>query len=176
MEDLPRIETLDRRGCVDLLRQVTVGRLAFSVPAGPPGIVPVSYVLDGDAGEESVVLRTTEGSRLGRAAVGAQVSFEVDDIRPRTREGWSVVVSGTAVLVEDAEELSRVAGRLTAWAPGFKDLVVRVPVEVVTGRRVGTAEQVIQLPEPPAPRWQERAGWSRATRTAAEYQSDFDGR
>lgn len=176
MDGQPRIESLDRRACVELLARATVGRLVFSVPPEPPGVVPVTYVLDGHGGEQSVVLRTAQGSRLGRAAVGAPVSFEVDDIHEATHEGWSVVVTGTATCVTDETEVARLADRLTSWAPGFTDLFVRVPLERVTGRRLRTQERVIQLPETPAPRWPEQSGWSRATRTAAEFQNDFDGR
>ncbi len=176
MDGLPRIETLDRRECVALLAQAAVGRLVFSVPSQPPGVVPVSYVLDGPEGDEAVLVRTTHGSRLGSSAPGAPVTFEVDEIRLTTHEGWSVVASGVAEQVSDPELVRRAADRLQAWAPGFTDLFLRVPLEKVTGRRLVTRERVVRLPGTPAPRWREDAGWTPATRTAAEYSTDFDGR
>ena len=176
MDALPRIETLDRRACLELLAQATVGRLVYAVPSEPPGVVPVSYVLDGPPGQESVVVRTTHGSRLGRTAPGAAVSFEVDEICAGTHEGWSIVASGVAQPVEEAEELRRLGERLEAWAPGFKDLFLRVPLQHVSGRRLVSRERVIQLPDAPAPRWREQTGWTPATRTAAQYSTDFDGR
>lgn len=177
MDRLPRIETLDRRSCLELLGEAGVGRLVYAVPSEPPGIVPVSYVLDGPEGQEAVVIRTTHGSRLGRTAPGTTVSFEVDEIRASTHEGWSVVASGVAEQVSDPEEVRRVGERLEAWAPGFKDLFLRVPLEKVSGRRLVSGERVVQLPpDTPAPRWREASGWTPATRTAAEYSTDFDGR
>ncbi len=176
MRGLPRIETLGRRECLELLAQTSVGRLVYAVPGEPPGVVPVSYVMDGPAGRESIVLRTTHGSRLGRTAPGAPVSFEVDEIRATTHEGWSIIASGVAEQVVDAEAARRVGDRLEAWAPGFKDLFLRVPLTRVSGRRLVSREQVIELPDTPAPRWREPSGWAPATRTAAHYSTDFDGR
>ncbi|MFC3690014.1 pyridoxamine 5'-phosphate oxidase family protein [Aquipuribacter hungaricus] len=176
MEGLPRIETLDRRTCLELLAGAEVGRMVYAVPSEPPGVVPVSYVLDGPPGHEAVVVRTTHGSRLGRAVPGTAVSFEVDEIRTTTHEGWSIVASGVAEEVRDADVVRRVEERLRAWAPGYKDLVLRVPLERVSGRRLLSRDRVIQLPESPAPRWRQDAGWTPATRTAAEYRTDFDGR
>ena len=176
MDASPRIETLDRAACLTLLGQASVGRLVYAVPSEPPGVVPVSYLLDGPPGQEAVVVRTTHGSRLGRTALGAAVSFEVDEIRVGTHEGWSIVASGVAAELTDPAEVRRVGERLQAWAPGFKDLFLRVPLQTVSGRRLVSRERVIRLPEPPAPRWRENSGWTPATRTAAEYTTDFDGR
>lgn len=176
MDAVPRIETLDRRQCLDLLRRASVGRFAFSVPDGPPGVVPVSYVVDGAQGDEAVVVRTSHGSQVGRAAIGQQVAFEVDDIRTSQHEGWSVVVTGRAVEVDDDADAERLSGRLRAWAPGIKDLFLCIPVEQVTGRMVSSRERVIQLPEAPPPRWRDAQGWAPATRTPAHYTTDFDGR
>lgn len=192
MDGLPRIETLDRPCCVALLAGSSVGRLAFTVPPPgrpvlggspptaqeqqPPGVVPLSYVMDGAEGEESLVFRTTHGSRLGRAVLGAPVSFEVDDLRASAHEGWSVVVGGRARQVVDPAELERLARRLVPWAPGFKELFLRLPLEHVTGRRLLSHDRVIELPETPSPRWRTPEGWAPPTRTAAEYSTDFDGR
>lgn len=173
---LPRIETIDRQHCLELLAQACVGRLVFAVPGDPPGVVPVSYVLDGPPGAEAVVVRTTHGSRLGRAVLGRAVSFEVDEVHDVTREGWSVVASGIAEELSDADQVRRVGERLQAWAPGFKDLFLLVPVNEVSGRRLVSRETVIELPDTPASRWRDASGWTPATRTAAEYRTDFDGR
>ena len=180
----PRIVTLDRHQCLELLASAQVGRLAFaptgsaaltSTPEGrevAPHVVPVSFVLDRD----SVVVRTTHGSHLGRSAPGTAVTFEVDEIRPGLQEGWSVVVSGQATTEEDPTETRRLAGLLQAWAPGFKDLWLRIPLTHLTGRRLVASEQVIQLPESPRPRWREEQGWTPPVRTSAHYTTDFDGR
>lgn len=180
----PRIETLDRAQCVALLRSAEVGRVAFVDPgadgapaeAPAPRVVPVSFVLAGDEPDVHVVVRTTQGSRLGERVPGALVTFEVDELRPATREGWSVLVTGRAERETDETVTARLAGRLQAWAPGFKTLWLRIPLQTVSGRRLVCTERVIELPEHPAPRWRESRGWTPATRTAAEYATDFDGR
>jgi nitroimidazol reductase NimA-like FMN-containing flavoprotein (pyridoxamine 5'-phosphate oxidase superfamily) len=178
MEPVRRIEVLDRSECMTLLSRCAVGRLAWvpepaDGPPPAPAVVPVSYTVDG----ASVVIRTTHGSRMGREAPGRAVAFEVDEVRRGPeRVGWSVVASGVAHLESDPVETDRLAARLQAWAPGFKDLWLRVPLDQVSGRRVGSAEREIELPDHPAPRWREHEGWTPPTRTPAEFASDFDGR
>lgn len=180
----PRIETLDRGECEALLRQASVGRVAFVDPDEPPGttaphVVPVAFVMDdtdGDGGAAAVVVRTTQGSRLGERSPGALVTFEADELRPDAREGWSVLVSGRASRETDEVRTARLAGRLQAWAPGFKTLWLRIPLAAVSGRRLVSSAQVVELPRPPAPRWHEPRGWTPPTRTAAECATDFDGR
>ena len=187
MEPVRRIEVLDRNECLALLSGRQVGRVAWTpepvtapTPAvahraglvGAPALVPVTFVLDGD----SVVIRTVHGSRLGREAPGRPVTFEADDVRTTTREGWSVIASGVARLETDPTETSRLAGLLQSWAPGFKDLWLRVPLQHVSGRRLGTAEREIELRDQPRPRWREPEGWTPRTRTPAEFANDFDGR
>lgn len=195
MDALPRMETLDRHRCVELLAGAGIGRLAFELapprPAGSlaeprghddrpderqaPGVVPLSYLLDGPEGDESLVFRTTYGSRLGRSAVGSPVSFEVDELRPSAQEGWSVVVSGHAEQITDQAELERLGRRLQPWAPGFKELFLRLPLEQVSGRRLVAQHRVIELPDSPAPRWSTPEGWEPPTRRSAVYRTDFDG-
>lgn len=123
--------TLSRRECLDLLRGEEVGRVVFTERA-LPAIMPVSYaVLDGD-----VIMATSIGSRLARAARGSVLAFEVDHLDPATRTGWSVVVTGMPDYVVHPREQSRVLAVLNTWAPGRHDLLLRLPITVVTGRRI----------------------------------------
>ncbi|MGJ7440905.1 pyridoxamine 5'-phosphate oxidase family protein [Aquipuribacter sp. MA13-13] len=179
----PRIETLTRPQCVALLRQAQVGRVAFVDPGADPAdaaphVVPVAFVVDGvgPGPDVEVVVRTTAGSRLARAAPDRLVTFEADEVCAGSREGWSVVVTGRASRETDEVRSARLAGRLQAWAPGFKTQWLRIPLQQVSGRRLVSVERVIELPDAPAPRWREPRGWAPPTRTAAEYATDFDGR
>lgn len=174
---------MDREQCVGLLRRTQVGRVAFVDPDAPAGakaphIVPVAFVVDGDGDgpDTEVVVRTTPGSRLGQRAPGMPVAFEADELLTSVREGWSVLVTGRATRETDEVRTARLAGRLQAWAPGFKTLWLRIPMEHVSGRRLVSTDRVVQLPDSPAPRWSEPEGWVPATRTAAQYTTDFDGR
>jgi uncharacterized protein len=177
MDPLRRIEILDRRECMSLMAGVPVGRLAYcghdgtTAEPSAPHVTPVSFVVDG----ESVVVRTTQGSRLGREVPGTPVTFEVDEVRTAHRDGWSVVVSGLARLETDPAATDRLAELLQAWAPGFKDVWLRIPIEHVSGRRVGRPDDVVQLPDRPRARWREHEGWTPPTRTPAEFVNDFDG-
>ena len=131
-QDERSLVVLSRRECLALLRAERVGRVVFSERA-MPAVLPVSYAVLG----EDVVLATTSGSRLARAALGGVLAFEVDHLDPDTRTGWSVVVTGLALHVVDPIEQSRVLSVLDSWAPGRLDLILRLPSTVVTGRRIG---------------------------------------
>jgi uncharacterized protein len=127
MEELSQVE------CRDLLLTHEVGRVAMCTPQGP-AIVPVNYVVDGD----SVVFRTAPYGVLGRHSWNGRIAFEVDDLDPDTRSGWSVVATGSGQLVEDHQELAliRAFGNPQPWAPGVRLLYVRLPWGELTGRRV----------------------------------------
>ena len=131
MDPLHRTRDLSREQCRALLATAPVGRVVFTDRA-LPAILPVGFLLDG----EDVAIRTARGSRLARAADGAVLAFEVDDVAPSLREGWSVVVTGQARLETDPRRIERWSGRLTSWVPGIRDAWICLPLDVVTGRRV----------------------------------------
>jgi nitroimidazol reductase NimA-like FMN-containing flavoprotein (pyridoxamine 5'-phosphate oxidase superfamily) len=128
------LETLTKRDAVALLSTASVGRVVFTVGA-LPAIVPVSFAVHGDA----IVMRTSLESRLARAAPGGVLAFEVDDVDPATRTGWSVVVTGLASTVSDPAERAAIEAIVETFAPGQTDLCIRLPLTVVTGRRVAAA-------------------------------------
>ncbi len=128
----PTMEVLSDDECIDLLRQVPVGRIAVTVDALPV-ILPVNFaVVDG-----AVVFRTLEGTKLAAATASAVVAFEVDSYKADGRTGWSVMVQGMAAEVTDAASLQEVdSASLDAWAlDGAADHVVRIEVHRVSGRR-----------------------------------------
>ncbi len=127
----PCLETLDGEECLALLAGGGVGRLVFVSKRGPVAL-PVNFrLLEGD-----VVFRTRTGGRLA-AVAGSTASFEVDRIDEAMSEGWSVLVTGHARLVEDAAELERI-GRLgiEPWPGGRREAVIRIERETLTGRRI----------------------------------------
>lgn len=119
--------------CYALLGVSGVGRLAFSMPSGPM-IYPVNYLISDGA----VVFRTSPYSRLGEHPIGL-VAFEVDELDPELSRGWSVLVQGRSAPIEDTEETTaiRASGRLVSWAPGQRNMFIRITVETISGRRVG---------------------------------------
>lgn len=120
--------------CRAALETVPVGRVAVCTRDGPE-IVPVNYTLL----DESVVFRTSPFSMLAANVPDALVAFEVDHLDEASHRGWSVLARGRAHVIEDPEELQRVQ-RLappSPWAPGSRNLYVRLPWKALTGRRVG---------------------------------------
>ncbi|MET8765684.1 pyridoxamine 5'-phosphate oxidase family protein [Streptomyces sp. NPDC004658] len=130
---------LDSDEALRLLGGVSFGRIVFTRHALPT-VRPVNHVLDnGD-----IVIRTHEGAaltaRVGQAGgQGVVVAYEADAIDPDTHLGWSVVVTGYAHLVTDAEELARYQALLSPWVHHTMDYAVRIRPELVTGVRL-TAE------------------------------------
>jgi uncharacterized protein len=125
------LEALSRPESLVLLASVRVGRVVFTVGA-LPAIVPIAFATHGDA----VVMRTSVGTRLALAADHGVLAFEVDDVDPGTRTGWSVVVTGVAEIVTDPVERAVIHGLVEPFAPGQNDVCVRLPLSVMTGRRV----------------------------------------
>lgn len=97
-----------------------------------PAILPITFVVDGD----SVAIRTSKGSRLARAAHGAVLALEADEVLVASRAGWSVVVTGEARIETEPVEQRRLDGLLRAWAPGLQDAFIRIPLQVVSGRQL----------------------------------------
>jgi len=120
--------------CRTLLATRQLGRIGLA-GGEYPLILPVNYVLDGDA----VVIRT-DSPKITAAADHTRVAFEVDDVDERTRSGWSVLVQALAEEVTGARR-DELVERLRAadgspWAPGEHGHWIRLIPKVVTGRRI----------------------------------------
>ncbi len=130
-----RWQELTKSECFELLSGERVGRVALVDDQGPI-IFPVNFVLD----RHMVVFRTDEGTKLGTAARGGRVAFEVDGADEAAHTGWSVVVRGEATEVTDPAELARLRKRrLSPWAPGAKSRYGRILPAKLTGRRISAA-------------------------------------
>jgi hypothetical protein len=117
--------------CWALLRSAEVGRLAIAV-MNQPDIFPVNYVVDHGA----VVFRTAEGTKLAGAVLGRSVAFEVDGYEPDDGQAWSVVLKGSAVELEQMQEVFDACDLpLFPWLSSPKPRFVRIEPESVTGRR-----------------------------------------
>ncbi|MGI5452132.1 pyridoxamine 5'-phosphate oxidase family protein [Streptomyces sp. CA-249302] len=124
---------LERQECLRLMAKVPVGRIVHTRQA-LPAVLPVNFCLDADG---AVLLRTSAASELIRAVDGVVVAFEVDEVDAATHSGWSVVVTGPAMVVTDPDEherLLRTGPR--SWAPSPQEVFVRVEPELVTGREL----------------------------------------
>ncbi|HUI49178.1 MAG TPA: pyridoxamine 5'-phosphate oxidase family protein [Acidimicrobiia bacterium] len=121
-------EILDEAECKILLRDRSLGRVGVKL-ADEIVVLPVYYaLLEGD-----VVFRTDPGTKLTAAVLGTKVAFEVDSASPP----WSVLVSGHAHEIRDADEHAAAESRLGHdWPAGERDSIVRIKVERITGRRL----------------------------------------
>lgn len=124
------LRELDLAECLELVGTKSVGRIAFCSAEGPV-VLPVNYLVHGDA----VVFRTSPHNSLARQVNGTRAAFEVDEVDEFTQSGWSVLIRGTAELVDDVTSLPEEA-RPVPWAEGTRSLYVRIPTQTVTGRRL----------------------------------------
>src|SRR4051794_12966630 len=86
-----------------------VGPLAVSV-GGVPDIFPLNYGVLG----RTVLLHTTEGTKLAELTANRSVAFEVD--KWNERQATSVVLRGRAAVLEDEAELAEArALQLHSW-------------------------------------------------------------
>ena len=125
------LEILTLDTCHELLEETPIGRLAF-VEHGEPMILPITYGMWGG----SVVFATDTGSKLDAAVMSRPVAVEIDGWDADSRSGWSVVVRGTAMMVDarESEQLDHLS--VTPWVrPEEPKQWVRVLPYAVPGRR-----------------------------------------
>ena len=139
----PEPERLSEAECLQLISPGGIGRLAYTSRYGPT-VLPVNYKLH----EGTIVFRTVHDSptdqdlRTGIQGAEFKVAFEIDDIKPAAREGWSVLIQGSVHHVESAAERASVleAG-VEPWAGGTRELFLRIIPTRVTGRRIRHTRQ-----------------------------------
>lgn len=118
---------LERAEAMRLLASVTYGRVVFAANA-LPAIRPVNHIVDGD----KVVLRTRVTADFSRDVV---VAYQADQLDPRRQVGWSVVVTGWATTVTDAEDVARYEEILDPWV-NEADTVLAIKTQMVSGMRI----------------------------------------
>lgn len=126
------MRALSEKECVRLLGTKDLGRLAMVVD-GQPLIFPVNYAMQ----DRVVVFRTGPGLKLERGPY-TRVAFEVDDVDPRTRVAWSVLIQGTAQDISQSVDSRSVGLRklgVRPAAPGSKSMWMGVYAETISGRR-----------------------------------------
>lgn len=121
---------LSEAQCWERLKGTSLGRIAVAV-ANRPDIFPINYgVLD-----ETIVLRTTEGSKLASVAINDAIAFEIDGRDEDTNLAWSVVLHGSAEIVEHDETIDRIEAM--AWFPwneAPKNRFIQITATSLSGR------------------------------------------
>src|SRR5579859_6515972 len=133
-----RGERLDEAECLRLLGIERLGRLVYSSRYGPMAL-PVEYRLY----EGSVVFcaaedtYTDEDLRTGIAHADFDVAFEIDRLDLETREGWTVLIRGSAHHVDtEAERTSIVDPGVRPWTGAEPGHVMRINPARIWGHRI----------------------------------------
>jgi nitroimidazol reductase NimA-like FMN-containing flavoprotein (pyridoxamine 5'-phosphate oxidase superfamily) len=134
----PIVEELSEAECLRLVSQEVVGRIAYNGRYDLT-ILPVNYRLT----EGTILFRTAHDSttqedlRTGIAHADYKVSFEVDRLDEKTREGWSVLIQGPAHHLDTAaEQAAAEAASVDPWPGSDKDHFIQITPIRVTGRRI----------------------------------------
>jgi nitroimidazol reductase NimA-like FMN-containing flavoprotein (pyridoxamine 5'-phosphate oxidase superfamily) len=120
--------------CRQLLDAGVMGRVALCTPDGPH-IVPVNYSVVAD----SMVFQTTPYSVLGTSGRNSLVAFETDHVDYGSRHAWSVVVRGRCRWVDEPDAVAAIEATWPPrpWAAGSRRLYLRLPLDEVSGRKLG---------------------------------------
>jgi nitroimidazol reductase NimA-like FMN-containing flavoprotein (pyridoxamine 5'-phosphate oxidase superfamily) len=126
------LRTLSPAECISLLEPGGIGRVGFLSAEGVM-MLPVNFAV----ARKAVIFRTAPDTLLALYA-NVQVSFEVDHFDEELHEGWSVLVHGHARNVTDEHEVKYLEDRmhLKPWAPGARDVFVRIAPTRISGRRI----------------------------------------
>jgi hypothetical protein len=126
---------------MELLSTARIGRLIYNSRYGPVA-VPSEYKIY----EGSIVFRTyrvtftEEDLRTGIAHAEYQVVVEVDQTDPEAREGWVVLVRGTAHQVDTEAERASISNvGLESWVEGEPEHFIRVDPISIAGQRLRPA-------------------------------------
>ncbi|SRR6266566_4815094 len=118
---------------LDLLNGASFGRIVFTSRA-LPAIRLVRHFVDGG----DIVIRGDERAAVVSAADGDRgvvVAYQADLIDP-ANGGWSVMVTGTARLVGDPDQVARYQSVLPPWLAGETDHFISIHPEIITGFRL----------------------------------------
>jgi nitroimidazol reductase NimA-like FMN-containing flavoprotein (pyridoxamine 5'-phosphate oxidase superfamily) len=132
------VQELDEAESLRLVESQEVGRIAYNGRFGPM-VLPVNYRLF----EGSIVFRTEQGSAMdqdlttGIENAEYKIAFEIDELDPAAKEGWTVLIHGSAHHVTDEAERAAVAQTgIAPWAGGVRDLYMRIRPTHISGRRI----------------------------------------
>lgn len=114
--------------CWDRIAQAPYGRIATTA-AGEMDIFPINHGVD----RNSIVFRTSRGTKLLALTIHRSVLFQVDGIDGD--EAFSVVVRGDADQFDrDSEVAAAETLGVSPWAPGDRSRWVRITPRDIQGR------------------------------------------
>jgi nitroimidazol reductase NimA-like FMN-containing flavoprotein (pyridoxamine 5'-phosphate oxidase superfamily) len=130
------LEELPYEECLQHLRDHAVGRIGVMIDDAPV-VVPVNYRLVETVSLVLVAVRTRPGNVIERGEL--QVAFEIDDIDPVHRQGWSVLVRGTLHHIDtDAADFKNRFDP-DPWLTTERDAWLVIQPFAITGRQLHPA-------------------------------------
>jgi nitroimidazol reductase NimA-like FMN-containing flavoprotein (pyridoxamine 5'-phosphate oxidase superfamily) len=130
-------QKLDQVEAMRLLATVAYGRVVFTLNA-LPAIRPVNHLVD----DGIIIVRTRLTTAISAAVRSAReliVAYEADSFDNESKTGWSVVVTGRAHAVTDADQISRYEQLLHPWV-NRADNVLAIEPDIVTGFRIDPSQ------------------------------------
>ena len=122
------VEEMTTEECWAHLEEEEFGRIAYRL-VDEVHIVPINYVPD----RRALLFRTASGNKLLAAALTSDVALEIDQYDDTS--AWSVVARGHLRKLEEDEQHRLDMLPDFSWIPGYRDDVVELMPEEVTGRR-----------------------------------------
>jgi nitroimidazol reductase NimA-like FMN-containing flavoprotein (pyridoxamine 5'-phosphate oxidase superfamily) len=150
------MESVTREEALTILAGQPVAHLGIMID-GAPYVTPMSYVVDG----ERILFRTMPGKKLDGIRANPAVCVETAEFDPDTGAWASVIVRGTARLVDDPDTRRDVVARLyekyekvmgsplsggNGLIPLGNPYVVEVPIDEITGMSSGRGIRVATRP------------------------------
>lgn len=132
------LERLDKSECMRLLSAGRIGHLVCNSRYGPV-VLPVGYEMHGGSIVFSTyqAIFTEEDLRTGIADAGYRVAVEVGQVDPEAREGWIVLVHGTAHHLDTEAERASIAGiGLKPWTESEPEHFIQVDPVRIAGQRI----------------------------------------
>ena len=124
-----------------LLQTQTLGRLVERI-GDHIEVFPINIASDG----ERIVFRTAPGTKLAGLVAADEIVFETDQVTDD--EAWSVVVRGTARILEREDEIAKAEEfDLRPLVPTVKRVFVELAVAEISGRRFVLGDEPEAQPE-----------------------------
>ena len=132
-EPSDHLSAIDRTECLRLLGARVLGRIAVLV-RGYPVVFPVNYALVDDA----ILVCIRRDGDLAEATTNSAAAFEIDGEDNVYQEGWSVLAVGHCAHLPDSVDVALQIEQvgLSPWAGGKRNLVVRLSIDGISGRRI----------------------------------------
>ena len=132
------LEALSQATCLRLLREGSVGRIAFVIDDDPL-ILPVNYRLVEPTSGPLLAVRTRPGTTIDQAP--SSVAFEIDSIDAVHHEGWSVLVRGELLHATPTSAKFRELYDPKSWVAD-RDSWLLVDPWAISGRELHGAESI----------------------------------